>query len=54
MDTLLGFVLATGATCVGFIIHLGNRVSVVETKHDSVEAWLERIEEKLDRVIERR
>lgn len=50
-ETLVGVGATAGVACVGFIIHLGSRVSVLESKMESFEKWLERVEEKLDNAI---
>lgn len=48
LSGLVGALLAS----VGFIVHLGSRVSVVEERARVMERWLERVEVKLDRALD--
>jgi sensor domain CHASE-containing protein len=51
MDQLFSAAVAACVTSVGFIIHLGSRVSVLEAEQKNLKEWLERIERKLDSAI---
>lgn len=53
IETVAGVGLSALVGIAGWIAHLGSRVSVVEAQQVTFEKWLERIEEKLDRVISR-
>jgi hypothetical protein len=54
VETLAGVGLTALIGFAGWISHLGSRVSVVESKQEAFEKWLERIEEKIDALISRR
>ena len=58
LETLIGVGAAGVLTWIGAgVVWAGKtsaRISVVETRQAAVDAWLERVEEKLDRAIERR
>jgi cob(I)alamin adenosyltransferase len=57
-ETTLGVALTAVLTWIGAAFAVsrktGNRLSIVETKVETMEDWLERVEGKLDRVIEHR
>ena len=57
-DTLTNAALGVLGTlisvCLGWAFSISSRVSVVENQQKNLADWLERVEEKLDRVIERR
>lgn len=54
--TMVGVLLASALSAAGFaivaVVRLGTRVAVLESQHGGLNAWLEKVEAKLDRVIE--
>lgn len=53
-NSILGGLGAAVSVCLGWAFRINSRVSVVENQQQNLEKWLERVEEKLDRAIERR
>jgi hypothetical protein len=53
LETLMGAALSTALTAIGFVIHLGTRVSVLEANYLTVEKRLDKMDAKLDTIIEK-
>lgn len=51
--TVLGWVLAAASGAFGDYRQIGDRVTVLETKQDAQTQRLDRIEDKIDRLLER-
>jgi flavin-dependent dehydrogenase len=52
-ETLVGAAIAVAAGGFGWLFHLGNRVAVLEILRVEDAKRLERIEDKIDQLIER-
>ena len=54
LTLLAAMLVALGGWSGRTLITHGERIAVVEGQHVDVQAWMDRIEKKLDRVLERR
>ena len=51
LETFVGIIGSATIGLIAWIIQLGTRVSVLEAQRDAINERLERIEDKLDRVL---
>lgn len=51
---LIAIALALSGWALATTVHHGERITRTETSVDGIKAWLRRVEEKLDRALERR
>lgn len=52
MSIVEGLIVAALVALTSWIYQMGARVSVVEAKTSGIEKWMERIEQKLDHVLD--
>lgn len=54
IGTVLAAVIAAGIATISWAGQIESRVSVLESRSNTISEWLNRVERKLDRVIEQR